>query len=203
MKNSIKFALLAGALLFGTSAFAAATGEHEHLEDHDNDGLSLNLGGNHDGICESQFDDLDDDRNIDFDFDSGDLIIEVDHEDQLIITEAHDVIYKGRQLPLSDRGRELAGRYYHTFDEVLGDITDIATDAATLGVTTASRAILAALTGGDTDEIEQDAEEKADEIKQVAEAMCDRIASVREIEAEMAREIEGFQPVIFMPADVI
>ena len=203
MKYSNPFILLAVVTLFSTSALATTSGAHEHFDDHDNDGLSLNLGGNHDGICESQFDDLDDDRSIDFDFDSGDLVIEVDNEERLVITEAHDVIYNGRKLPISERGRELAGQYYHTFDDVLSDITDIATDAATLGVTTASRAILAALTGGDTDEIERDAEEKADEIKQVAEAMCDRIGNIREIEAEMAREIEGFQPVIFMPADVI
>ncbi len=144
-----------------------------------------------DGICDSQFEGLDDDRNIDFDFDSGDLVIAIDHEETLVITEAHDVIYKGRQLELSTRGRELAGQYYHTFDDVLGDIANIAADAATLGVTTASRAILAAFTGGDTDEIERDAEARAGEIEQRADKMCDRIGSIRSIEAEMAREIKG------------
>lgn len=207
MKYTKQVFLLAGVMLaaplLGSPALAAGNHDNDHDSDHGNDHMSLNLGGNHDGICDNQFDGADDNRSIDFDFDSGDLIIQIDHEEELVITETHDVIYKGRELELSARGRELAGQYYHTFDDVVDDISEIATDAATLGVTTASRAILAALTGGDTDEIERQAEDKASEIEKAAEGMCERIGSIRDIEAEMAREIDGFQPVIFMPADVI
>lgn len=161
-------------------------------------GVSLPAAAQDDNLCEqiegwSQREN----RDIDFDFDSDDLIVRDDGRKALVITEEHDVIYYGDKLELSEEGRRLAGTYYHAFDAIVDEAMDIAGDAAGLGISAATSALLAVFTGGDLDDMEARIEEKAKAIEARAEGICTHFETIRDTEFAMAEEIQGFQPVLF------
>ncbi|MDX1453895.1 MAG: hypothetical protein R3217_00400 [Gammaproteobacteria bacterium] len=174
---------------------AALAGHHDHDEVH--------YDFDNNNVCDDRLEKATGHNSVTFDFDNGDLYIDIDHEEMLIITADDDVIYKGKSLELTARGRELAGDYRRVFRRVQDDVFDLVGDATAFGISTATEAIVSVFTGADMDEFEAKTEEKAAELEAQAEKMCERVLEIEPIEAEMAREIDGFQPVIFMPKDVI
>ncbi|MDX1443306.1 MAG: DUF2884 family protein [Gammaproteobacteria bacterium] len=137
--------------------------------------------------------------NGDFNFNDDEIVLrDEDDRELMVITEDRELFYKGEKLALSQEGQVLVNTYYETFSDAMNDFTDLAGDAAGIGVDTATT-VLAALFSGDINEAELEAkiEAKAAKIEASADAACARLASLEQIELAMAEEIDGFEPVLF------
>jgi hypothetical protein len=138
--------------------------------------------------------------NGDFNF-SGDEIILRDEEDHevMIITEERELIYKGHKLELTPRGQQLVNTYYDTFEQAMDEFADLAGEAAGLGVDTAL-SVVSALLSGDLhgDNIERKIEASTKAVEHSADKACTTLGSLESIEMEMAEEIDGFEPVLFL-----
>lgn len=138
--------------------------------------------------------------NGDFNF-SGDEIILRDEENRevMIITEDRELIYKGHKLDLTPRGQQLVNTYYDTFEQAMDEFADLAGEAAGLGVDTALSVVSALLSGDlDGDNIEREIEASARAVEHSADKACTTLGSLESIEMEMAEEIDGFEPVLFL-----
>lgn len=135
----------------------------------------------------------------DFNFDDDEIRLRNDDgEEVMVITEDRELIYKGKQLALTPRGQELVDEYYDTFEDAMDDFTDLAGEAAHLGVD-AALTVVTALFSGDMDEqeIETEIEARARNVTRAADRACGKLADIEAIELEMAEEIDGFEPVLF------
>ncbi len=136
--------------------------------------------------------------DTDLDFNKGDLVFTEDGVQRMVITEERELFLDGERIELDARGKELVNDYYLTFEDFIDDVTDLAGDAAGLGVSAAIEAIALVFSGEDgMDDFEQRVEARARDIEDQADRMCVRLQRIEGIELEMQAVVPGFEPMLF------
>lgn len=177
MNKLVKILLACGLLSFSASSFADNTPNCDALDGRADDGIHI---------------------DTDLDFDDGDLVFTEDGARRMVITEDRELFLDGKQIELDARGQELVDDYYLTFEDFIGDVTDLAGDAAGLGVSAAIEAVALAFAGQDgMDDFEARMEERARDIEDQADRMCQRLRRIEGIELEMQSVVPGFEPMLF------
>jgi hypothetical protein len=142
------------------------------------------------------------DNNInidtDLDFNDGDLVFTEDGVRRMVITEDRELFLDGERIELDARGQKLVDDYYLTFEDFIDDVTDLAGDAAGLGVSAAIEAVALVFNGeGAMGDFEARMEAKARDIEDQADRMCTRLRRIEGIELEMQSAVPGFEPLLF------
>lgn len=136
--------------------------------------------------------------DTDLDFDNGDLVFTEDGVRRMVITEDRELFLDGERIELDARGQELVDDYYLTFEDFIDDVTDLAGDAAGLGVSAAIEAVALVFAGQDgMDDFEARVEKRARDIEDQADRMCLRLRRIEGIELEMQSVVPGFEPMLF------
>lgn len=128
----------------------------------------------------------------------GNLTFKEDGKNRMLINANGELYLDGDRVALSPRGQELVSAYYAQAEMAMDEFAGLAADAASLGVSAASKAIFRLLTGSlDEKKFEQEVEAEARKIEARADLACTYLQEIERIELEMITEVPGFRPMMF------
>jgi len=148
------------------------------------------------------------DGNISVRFDDGSIFLTDDRtDDELEITQRHDLIVNGKKVPLTTGQKELVGQFHEDAYQIIDDAVEIGVEAAKIGLAGAGLGLKAVgrvakllLSSYDEDDLErdmdQDAEKiemRAEEIERRAEKIERRAEGLEDLFMEMANEIPAIE----------